>query len=172
MKNKIIKTVFLSVICFSLLGERQTEVIAAEKFYERIEQTENKSVMELSEKITSIYPICPELIEALIFYESSNKSDSISEFGDMGYMQVNSLWQKERIKKLGVEDLLNGYSNVLVGTDFLFELFEKYDDPAMVLMSYNMGEDKAKEKYDRGEISDYAIRILDLSEKLERKHGK
>ena len=140
--------------------------------YERIEDTECEEVIEITESVSEIYPICPELIQAIVFYESSNRRTVVSKWGDVGYMQVNPRWQKESLKNLGIKDLINGYSKFLAGTDLLYELFQKYNDVAMVLMAYNVGEEKAMKMYESGEISDYARKIMDLSEKLERLHGK
>ena len=53
----------------------------------------------------------------------------------------------------------------------LLELFEKYEDPALVLMIYH-GESKAQQKYDNGQISSYAKKILDRACELERMRGK
>lgn len=140
--------------------------------YQRIEQTENEEVIALTEQMAQQYPICPELLQALIFYESRNQRTAVSRWGDIGYMQVNPKWMRPWMDKLGVTDLMDGYNNILVGTDYLIELFEEYGDPALVLMVYNQGPDKAAKLYGSGEISKYAGRILELAEQLERHHGK
>ena len=140
--------------------------------YEHIEQTEDPEVIALTEVVSDIYPVCPELLQAVVFYESSNQQRAVSKYGDIGYMQINPRWHQDRMDKLGVTDLTDGYSNILVGADLLCELFETYEDPALVLMAYNIGEDPALELYDSGRISSYAENILELSEQLERLHGK
>lgn len=140
--------------------------------YQYIEQTESQEVIALTEQVAEIYPICPELLQALIFYESGNQRTVVSRWGDIGYMQVNPRWMRSRMDKLGVDNLTDGYSNILVGTDYLVELFEEYGDPALVLMAYNQGPDKAVRLYESGEISGYARKILELAEQLERLHGK
>lgn len=169
MKKKLVVCLLLTM-CFSLLfvGERTS----ARNEYEYIEQTENEEVIRISEEISKIYPICPELIQAQIFYESSNDRTIVSECGDVGYMQVNPKWQSERMENLGVIDLTDGYSNILVGCDLLYELFQKYRELELVLMAYNEGEETAVRKYNSGQVSDYARNIIELSGKLERKHGK
>lgn len=167
------------IICFLVtslsIAMSDTDFVSAaepECGYYRIEQTEDDAVIALTETISEIYPICPKLLQALIFYESSNQRTIVSKWGDVGYMQVNPKWQKDRMKKLGVSDLTDGYSNLLVGTDYLCELFTKYDDPYIALMAYNQGEKSALRMYNSGEISDYSRKIVNLSEKLERSHGK
>lgn len=140
--------------------------------YQYIEQTESQEVIELTEQVAELYPICPELLQALIFYESGNQRTVVSRWGDIGYMQVNPRWMRPWMDKLGATDLMDGYNNILVGTDYLCELFQEYGDPALVLMAYNQGPDKAVKLYDSGEISEYARKILELSAELERMHGK
>ena len=147
-------------------------VDAAGPGYEYIEQTENETVIVLTEQIAEIYPICPEVLQAVVFYESSNNRTVVSKYGDIGYMQVNPKWQSDRMDKLGVTDLYDGYSNILVGTDYLYEMCLEHGDMATALVAYNEGSDKARELDKAGVISDYAQKILDLSEQLERLHGK
>lgn len=62
--------------------------------------------------------------------------------------------------------------NMKVAADYLAELAERYDDIGMVLMVYN-GDSRAKDYQKTGNgLSDYANDILELSEQLEREHGK
>lgn len=142
---------------------------AAGDGYNRIEDTQNETVIEITEKVAERYAICPELLQAVVFYESSNRM-SARNGKCVGYMQVSTRYHSSRAEKLGVS-LHDGYGNILTGTDYLMELVEKYDDVATALMVYH-GESNATEKAERGELSGYAKKILDLSEKLERLHGK
>ena len=137
--------------------------------YNRIEDTEDKKVIDITNQVAELYPICPELLQAMVFYESSNNM-SAKNGSCVGYMQVSTKWHADRAKKLGVS-IRDGYGNILVGTDYLYELCKKYGDVALALMVYH-GENDAEEKEARGEISDYARKILHLSEKLEELHGK
>lgn len=140
--------------------------------YESAEQTEDPEVVALTEAVAEAYPVCPELLQAVIFFESRNQRIIISHWGDVGYMQINPRWQQDRMDRLGVRDLEDGYSNIMVGADLLCELFAEYEDPALVLMAYNHGIDRALELYSAGRVSGYALGILELSERLERLHGK
>ncbi len=135
------------------------------------EQTESREVISLTETIAGQYHICPETLQALIFYESSNRRTVVSRWGDVGYMQVNPRWQKGRMERLGVPDLSDGYGNILVGTDYLVELCRKYGDISLALVAYNKGEDAASHCADPWE-DEYSRKILELSEELERMHGK
>lgn len=167
--NRKIATRFLAAGMITFAACSGT-VLAAGSEYECVEQTENQAVIELTEWAAGKYPICPELLQALIFYESSNRKDAVSRWGDVGYMQVNPRWQKDRMDKLGAYDLSNGYENVLIGTDYLMELCEKYEDVGLALMAYNGGDAAAESSC--GELNGYAKKILALSEQLERLHGK
>ena len=74
-----------------------------------------------------------------------------------GYMQVQPRWHKDRMKKLGVTDLMDPESNFRVGCDFLAELLDRY--PVVYALSYyNSG--KAK-------VSAYAEKVLDYMETLQ-----
>lgn len=114
------------------------------------------------------YKICPEMLMAIVETESSGNADA--ENGSCkGLMQVSSTWHSKRMDKLGVEDLCDTWGNVLVGTDYLFELFDKYGDVGLVLDIYN-GNANAWFNYENGITSAYAQKIIDRSEQLEEIH--
>ena len=163
---------FFMILLWALAFMAGITAQASGRGYETVEQTVAPEIIELTEAAAEVYPVCPELLQAIIIFESGNQRTVASRWGDIGYMQINPKWQQARMDKLGIADLTDGYSNILVGTDFLCELFAKYEDPALVLMCYNLGIDKAMELYNAGQISDYAKNILGLSEQLERIHGK
>lgn len=121
------------------------------------------------------YDICPEFLEAVAFAESSYIPE-VSNGSCIGLMQINMDCrdQLERMDKLGLSesDMYKVDASMIVAADYLRELFEKYEDPAEVLMRYN-GDRTGLKKYKKtGEISAYAEKILDLSAELEKKHGK
>ena len=86
-------------------------------------------------------------------------------------MQIYEKYHTDRMTRLGVTNLYDERSNILVGTDYIRELFEKYNDVATVLMVYH-GEKNAVQKGNNGQISDYASSILERSAELERLNGK
>ena len=159
----------LVIIVVIILFAAALKVSASGPGYNRIEQTENQTVIKLTERVAEIYPICSELLQAIIFYESCNRMD-VSNGSCVGYMQVSTKWHGDRAKKLGVS-IYDGYGNILTGTDYLMEMIMEHGDVATALMIYH-GESDALDKAERGEISDYASKILELSAKLERRHGK
>lgn len=116
------------------------------------------------------YGICPELLMAIIERESAGQADAENE-GCYGLMQISVKWHSDRMERLGVTDIFDERGNILVGTDYLAELFEDYQEAATVLMIYH-GEKNAAEKVKNGKISSYAKGILERSEQLEILHGK
>ena len=123
------------------------------------------------EEIGEMYCVCPELLMAMIETESSGNPDATNGTCK-GLMQVSEKWHKDRMEKLGVANICDPYGNILVATDYLMELAEKYEDIGMVLMVYN-GDSRAKDYWNgNANLSKYAENILTRSEVLERIHGK
>lgn len=122
------------------------------------------------EAVCETYNICPEFVEALIWYESGWKPDvKVGSFVGLG--MVHEGYAKERMKRLGVTDLNNAYQNMIVTVDLLTEFFDEYEDPAKVLDRYN-GQLHSDAWYEQGNMTRYSKKILELSEELEREHGK
>lgn len=116
------------------------------------------------------YNVCPELLEAICYHESRYTPD-ISNGTCRGIMQINEPYHKERMERLGVTDIYDLEGNILVGADYLAELFAEYNDVGIVMGLYH-GEKNAIEKGKSGNLSNYTKEILELSEHLERLHGK
>lgn len=130
-----------------------------------------QEVAELSSQIGQQYAICPELLQAIAWKESRYDPAASSE-GCEGLMQIQSKWHADRMERLGITDLYDPESNMLLAADYLAELSAQYDDVAVVLMYYN-GDRRAKDLYQgTGEISDYAEEILYISSEFEIAHGK
>lgn len=146
-------------------------VVASAWVGRKVEAAEHQE--ELEEYIEAVCEprhICPELIQAMIERESRWNPEAVN--GDcIGLMQISEHWHRERMERLGVTDLFDPYDNILVGVDYMAELFEKYEDPGMVLMVYN-GDIRAKDLQTTGNLSEYAEWILTRSAELEREHGK
>ena len=137
----------------------------------KVEAAERQEELEFYiERVCEPVHICPEFVEAIIERESSYNPKAVN--GDcIGLMQISERWHKERMAEFGVTDLTDPFDNILVGVDYLRELFEKYEDPGMVLMVYN-GDSRAKDLQTTGNLSEYAEWILTRSAELEREHGK
>ena len=110
------------------------------------------------------YGINPYLIEAMIETESGGNKDATNEeSGCKGLMQIDERWHQERMEKLGVTDLYDIGSNILVGTDYISELIGRCNnDYGRALMIYH-GEKNALTKE---EYSNYATKILNRSNEL------
>ena len=134
------------------------------------EQSQLEEWRDYIEIVAADYNICPELIEAVIEQESSWRPDAVNG-SCTGLMQINPEYHAERMERLGVEDLLDPGDNILVGTDFMAELFREYGDIYAVLMYYNAGYDGLR-AWRAGEYSDYAVSVAERSAELERAHGK
>lgn len=131
---------------------------------------EKESWIDYIEIVCEDKHICPELVEAIIEAESSWNPKA--QNGDcIGLMQVSESWHKDRMARLGVADLTDPYDNILVGVDYLAELFEQYEDVGAVLMKWN-GDSRLSEYLETGELSEYAEKVLKRSAELERLHGK
>lgn len=116
------------------------------------------------------YGICAELLMAIVETESSGKKDAVNG-NCKGLMQISDNFHKERMERMGVTDIFDERGNIMVGADYLLELFEEYGELPFVLDKYN-GNSKAEYNYENGILSNYAKKIMDRSEELERIHGK
>ena len=132
-------------------------------------------VQECAQVYGEMYGICPEFLEAIAFTESSYIPD-VTNGSCVGLMQINlsSPDQQERMALFGLhdEDMTEVDASMIVAAKYIQELFYDYEDPAEVLMRYNGDRTGLKKYWKTGEISEYAEKILELSEELERKHGK
>lgn len=131
----------------------------------------SKTAVYACEKYGKEYNICPELLMAIAEAESHGNPEA-ENGGCKGIMQVAERWHKDRMERLGVTDIFDTKGNILVATDYLYELFEKYEDVGMVLMTYN-GDSRADDYMSgKAELSAYAEKILERSTELERLNGK
>ena len=127
--------------------------------------------------LSNAYSIDFPFVMALINQESSFRENVISGTNDYGLMQINKINHKWLKEALGVTDFLDPYQNIRSGVFILRQLFEKYDDPALVLMAYNMGETGASKLWNKGVYStDYAEDILQqadiYSKQIEERMGE
>lgn len=101
------------------------------------------------------------LVMALIEHESSYRADIISKSNDYGLMQINTINHKWLTETIGVTDYLDPYQNMRAGCFILRKLFERYQEPELVLMCYNMGETGAGRLWDKGVFStNYTQKVL------------
>lgn len=103
------------------------------------------------------YHVCPELLQAII--EARPLRD-----GTIGPMHLIASEQNFRMADVGVTDLHDPACNIAVGACYLYDLYEKYgDDNIRVLTKYFGGTE---------EDAQYMQAILNRSYQLEIQHGK
>lgn len=73
------------------------------------------------------YGLDPALVIAVIWRESCYQVDAVGDAGQaIGLMQIQPRWHVERMDRLGVTDLADPRSNILVGCDILAEVIGRY----------------------------------------------
>lgn len=123
-----------------------------------LDENVQKFIYYLSYSCNIDYAFVMGVIQA----ESDFQSDAISNKGDFGLMQINTVNHEWLTSKFGFTDYLDPYQNVSAGIYILRELFEKYEDPSKVLMAYNMGETGAKKLWDKGIFeTGYSVSVLE-----------
>ena len=101
-----------------------------------------------------------ELALAVIWKETTFRN-VVGDGGEsFGYMQVQPRWHKERMDRYGVTDLMDPYSNFLVGCDYLVELAETDRGIQWMLHAYNGGPAYANRLAEAGKVSQYASDVL------------
>lgn len=131
---------------------------------------DNPYILEI-EEVAKSYNIVEDLdllIYAMIQVESNFQPNLTSSAGCIGLMQVSPYHHGDRAIKLGVTDLWNPYSNILVGVDFLEDLYYNYANRDIVLavMMYNMNFTRAKTMYYNGQSSQYAVDVFRIFDEL------
>ena len=81
-----------------------------------------------------------ELVMAVMSTESAFDPEAVSGTGDYGLMQINEINLPELADKLGITDITDPYQNIRGGVYLLGGYSAKYDNPARVVMAYNMGD--------------------------------
>lgn len=122
-------------------------------------------IADLCEEVS----IDPELVLAMIEQESQWNPEAVGDGGNsLGLMQVQPRWHSARMEKLGCDDLLNPYENVVVGIDILTEKMAKYDTTGEALTAYNAGDAGAYNLYFSKGIyaNDYAKEVMARAEEL------
>lgn len=127
----------------------------------------DEDVQEFAYYLSYSYYIDFPLVMALMERESSFNPTAESKTNDSGLMQINICNQDWLSKKLGLTDFHDPYQNIRAGLYILRGLFEKYDDPAKVLMAYNMGEYGASVLWKQGITeTSYSKKILNRADEF------
>lgn len=139
-------------------GTRDGKALRGEPPYEYLSDSDfipldcglSEDLQEYTYYLCEAYYIDFDFAMALMFTESSFKADTISATGDYGLMQINKCNHKSLSSALGISDFTEPYGNIRAGLFILRGLFEKYDEPALVCMAYNMGEYGASVLWEQG----------------------
>ena len=118
-------------------------------------------LQEYTYYLCEAYYIDFDFVMALMYAESSFRTDVVSDTDAYGLMQINSVNHEKLTENLGITDFTDPYQNIRAGVYILRGLFEKYDDAAKVLMAYNMGDYGASVLWDKGVYSTtYTNKVL------------
>lgn len=105
--------------------------------------------------------IDPRIVIAIVWKESNYKASAVGDHGNsLGLMQIQPKWCKEKMKKLKCPDLKDPYQNITVGVSILKDYVNKGKGIKWALMAYNGGPSYANRKASRGEVSEYARKVL------------
>lgn len=127
-----------------------------------------EEVQVAAQKVGQAYDLSPELLEAVAFHESRYRPYAVNG-SCTGLMQVNIDWHWDRMERLEVSEaeLWRIYPNMMVAGDYLRELFDRYEDPEVVLAIYHGESDARDPEY---LPSEYVTGVLTMSEELTEKH--
>ena len=130
----------------------------------------SKELQDYTRKICEEYGNVDEtLVYALIKQESNFRVKALGDNGkSKGLMQIQEMWHKKRMKKLGVDSLMTAKGNIRVGIDILSEKIDKYNDLGKALTAYNAGDGGAYKYYFSKGIyaNDYAKKIIKNKDKF------
>lgn len=119
------------------------------------------------------YNIDWTLVLAVIEKESGGDASLISNTNDYGLMQINYCNHEWLNQNLGLSDFLDPYQNIRGGVFILRKLFEKYEDPELVLMAYNLGEGGAKNMWEQGVYeTGYTRDVLSIQKEINERMVK
>lgn len=119
------------------------------------------------------YNIDWTLVLAMIEKESGGDASLISNTNDYGLMQINYCNHEWLNQNLGLSDFLDPYQNIRGGVFILRKLFEKYEDPELVLMAYNLGEGGAKNMWEQGVYeTGYTRDVLSIQKEINERMVK
>lgn len=159
--------------------ESFTADIPFEEYVEDVDEEYIESYFDvpLAEEIQDhIFKLCeendldPAIIIAMIDKESKYTIDIIGDKGkSYGLMQIQPRWHSERMKELGVDDLLDPCQNITVGIDILVELLDSGKSLEWALTAYNGGHAYANRLANEGRVGSYASSVLEIAENLERR---
>ncbi len=98
-------------------------------------------------KLCSQYGVDSSVIFSVMYQESKFNPNAVSGSGAIGLMQIIPRYSQDRMNRLGVTDLYDARSNMLVGIDLLAEYYHTYGSWAAALTQYRYGTTNASHDY-------------------------
>lgn len=165
MKKFLVFLAIFILICPTIYAS--DENFTKEHFQSSEQEIIPNNVIIAANLVGERYNISPELLEAIAYYESRYTPNIKNAEGCYGLMQIHLSSHRNRLQKLNIneDDILNPYNNILIAADILSELFEEYEDVAIVLAVYHGEKNISSSK-----PSKYVSNILNYSAKLEKQH--
>lgn len=155
----------------TLTGEAPYEYLS-DRAFTPLECALPVELQEYTYYLCEAYYIDFDFVMALMYTESSFRTDIISGTNDYGLMQINKCNHAELTDKLSITDFTEPYQNIRAGLYILRRLFEKYDEPAKVCMAYNMGEYGASVLWDKGIYeTTYSQKVLAQADRYAAQRG-
>lgn len=122
----------------------------------------DSDLRSICRSVGSQYGISEALLRAIVWCESGNYIYAQSYCGAKGLAQIMECYNRDRISRLGITDVYDPYSNIMLCADIISSFRNSkygYSDE-FVLMAYNMGEYGARSYFESGYISSYAKKVL------------
>lgn len=175
---KIITAIVITIIISALMWARPLDAgeveILSLKWEEQPQEAQNLSMVEYIEATDEkwkfeplselplapdmqlyLYELCEEYNLSFAFaamvMESETNFDpaAVGDGGEsVGYFQINQVNWERMVTEYGL-DVHDPEDNIKCGVVMLTELFEKYEDPYMVLLAYKCGERRGRELYEQ-----------------------
>lgn len=169
----------ITYIVYIVEGAEAKEQVDSEVI-EKIEETVKSEVSYFDVPLRTelqdhIFALCedrgvdPALIMGMIKQESNFNIDAVGDDGNAhGLMQIWPMWHQSRMEEYRCTDLMDPFQNVTVGIDIIADWIEDGKGVEYALMGYNGGADYANRKYEAGEVSEYAQKVLAYAEEFEK----
>lgn len=140
------------------IPERET------KKYRYIDCPLSKELQQDIFKICDYYGVSFEFVMAVIDVESDFVIDAVGDNGvSVGLMQIQEKWHYGLMEELGVTNLYDPIENIAVGVALLHSYIEEGKGIDYALMKYNGGAAFAESMTEAGEVSDYAIEVVNTA---------
>ena len=136
-----------------------------------------EELWEIAISVGQQYQIDSAVLVALVDAESSRNIYAVNG-NHYGLTQISSRWHQDRCKRLGITDLYDPYSNLMLCADYLSELLDISEQKGYgrsleyALMRYNMATASADSCYESGQITAYAAGILEQAESYQEEKAE